>query len=66
VRGKLRDKRPDSRQGRIKRELTERRRPPKRASRATILHFQRLEEEDSLLDDENMQLVGAQAQDQQK
>ena len=64
MRGKLRDKRPDSRQGRIKRELTERRRSPKRASRVTILHLQRLEEEDSLLDDENMQLVGA--QDQQK
>lgn len=64
MRGKLRDKRPDSRQGRIKRELTERRRLPKRASRATILHLQKLEEEDSLLDEENMQLVGA--QDQQK
>jgi hypothetical protein len=64
VRGKLRDKRPDSGRDRIKRELTERRRTPKRASRATILHFQRLEEEDSVLDDENMQLVGA--QDQQK
>ncbi|GEM_PF-2905829 len=64
MRGKLRDKRPDSGKDRIKRELTERRRTPKRASRATILHFQRLEEEDSVLDDENMQLVGA--QDQQK
>jgi len=64
VRGKLRDKRPDSRKDRIKHELTERRRTPKRASRATILQFQRLEEEDSVPDDENMQLVGA--QDQQK
>ena len=65
MRGKLRDKRPDSGQDRrIKRELTEERRRPKRTSRATILHLQRLEEEDSLLDDEDMQLVGA--QDQQK
>ncbi|HKF37106.1 MAG TPA: hypothetical protein VKB35_09415 [Ktedonobacteraceae bacterium] len=62
MRGKLRDKRTDSRQDRIRRELTERRRPPRRASRATILHLQRLEEEDSLLDDEDRQLVGAREQ----
>lgn len=59
MRGKLRDKRTDSRQDRIKRELMERRRPPKRESRPTIRHFQQLElEEDSLLDDEDMQLIG--------
>lgn len=57
MRGKLRDKRTDSRQDRIKRELMERRRPPKRESRPTIRHFQQLEE-DSLLDDEDVQLVG--------
>lgn len=56
MRGKLRDKRPDSRQDRIKREQMERRRPPKRESRITILQIQHLEE-DYLLDDEEVQLV---------
>jgi len=60
VRGKLRDKRTDFRQDRIKRELMERRRPPKRESRLTLLHLQELLEEDYLLDDEDAQLVGAQ------
>ncbi len=56
MRGKLRDKRPDSRQDRIKRDQMERRRPPKRESRITILQIQHLEE-DYLLDDEEVQLV---------
>jgi hypothetical protein len=56
VRGKLRDKRPDSRQDRIKREQMERRRPPKRESRITILQIQHLED-DYLFDDEEVQLV---------
>ncbi len=56
MRGKLRDKRTDSQQDRTRREVIERRRPPKRASRATILHLQQLEEEESLQDP---QLVGA-------
>jgi hypothetical protein len=64
VRGKLRDKRTDSRQDRYKRELMERRRPPKRESRITILHLQQLEEEDYLPDDEDTQLVGAQKKKQ--
>jgi hypothetical protein len=59
VRGKLRDKRPDSRQDRIKREMMERRRPPKREKRITIQQFQQLQE-DYLLDNEDMQLVTAQ------
>jgi len=58
VRGKLRDKRTDSQQDSTRREVIERRRPPKRASRATILHLQQLEEE-SLQDDQDPQLVGA-------
>jgi len=58
VRGKLRDKRPDFRQERIKRELMDRRRPPKRDSRITIVHMQQLEE-DYLLDDREAQLVNA-------
>ena len=56
MRGKLRDKRPDSRQDRIKREQMERRRPPKRESRITILQIQHLED-DYLFDDEEVQLV---------
>jgi hypothetical protein len=56
VRGKLRDKRPDSRQDRIKREQMERRRPPKRESRITILQIQHLED-DYLFEDEEVQLV---------
>ncbi len=60
VRGKLRDKRPDFRQERIKRELIDRRRPPKR--RATILYLQQLQEEDYTPDDEEAQLIGAQEQ----
>jgi hypothetical protein len=56
VRGKLRDKRPDSRQDRIKREQMERRRPPKRESRITLLQIQHLED-DYLFDDEEVQLV---------
>ncbi len=59
MRGKLRDKRADFRQDRIKRELMERRRLPKRESRLTLLHLQELLEEDYLLDDEDAQLVGA-------
>ena len=59
MRGKLRDKRIDFRHDRIKRELTERRRPPKRESRLTLLHIQELLEEDYLLDHEEAQLVGA-------
>lgn len=56
MRGKLRDKRPDSRQDRMKREQMERRRPPKRESRITILQIQHLED-DYLFDDEEVQLV---------
>ena len=56
IRGKLRDKRSDSRQDRIKREQVERRRPPKRESRISILHIQHLEE-DYLLDEDDVQLV---------
>ncbi len=56
MRGKLRDKRPDSRQDRIKREQMERRRPPKRESRITLLQIQHLED-DYLFDDEEVQLV---------
>lgn len=58
MRGKLRDKRTDSSPDHIKREQTERRRPPKRGSRPTIRHLQQLEE-DSLLEDEDVQLVGS-------
>ena len=44
MRGKLRDKRSDLRQERIKRELIERHRPPKRDSRIALMHMQELEE----------------------
>jgi hypothetical protein len=60
VRGKLRDKHTDSRHDRIKRELMERRRPPKRKSRIRLLHLQELLEEEYLLNDEDTHLVGAQ------
>jgi len=60
VRGKLRDKRTDFRHDRIKRELMERRRPPKRESRLTLLHLQELLEEEYVLNDEDAHLIGAQ------
>ncbi len=59
MRGKLRDKRIDFRHDRIKRELTERRRPSKRESRIRLLYLQEVLEEDYLLDHEDAQLVGA-------
>lgn len=58
MRGKLRDKRSNLKQERIKRELLERRRPPKRDSRISIMHMQQLEE-DYQIDDEEAQLVNA-------
>lgn len=58
MRGKLRDKRSNLKQERIKRELLERRRPPKRDSRISIMHMQQLEE-DYQIDDEEAQLVSA-------
>ncbi len=60
MRGKLRDKRTDFRHDRIKRELMERRRPPKRESRLTLLHLQELLEEEYVLNDEDAHLVGVQ------
>jgi len=60
VRGKLRDKRTDFRHDRIKRELMERRRPPKRESRLTLLHLQELLEEEYVLNEEDAHLVGVQ------
>jgi len=51
VRGKLRDKRADARRERLRREIVERRRPPKRENRmATLLNRQL--EEDYMLDEE--------------
>ena len=52
IRGKLRDKRSDSRQERTSREQVGRRRPPKRESRISILRIQHLEE-DYLFDEGN-------------
>ncbi len=60
MRGKLRDKRTDFRHDRIKRELMERRRPPKRESRLTLLHLQELLEEEYVLNEEDAHLVGVQ------
>jgi hypothetical protein len=60
VRGKLRDKRTEFRHDRIKRELMERRRPPKRESRLTLLHLQELLEEEDLLNEADVRLGGAQ------
>ena len=60
MRGKLRDKRPDSRRDNIKRELVERRRTAKRENRTmTMLRLNQqfdLEDEDQLDGDENMLL----------
>ena len=56
MRGKLRDKRSNLKQERIKRELLERRRPPKRDSRISIMHMQELEE-GYLFEDEEAQLL---------
>jgi len=52
VRGKLRDKPATAKRDRLKRELMERRRPPRRESRNAILFNQQLEEEYMPVDDE--------------
>ena len=51
VRGKLRDKRTDARRERMKRDMMERRRPPKRNNRM-IVHLNRQLEEEYMLDGE--------------
>jgi hypothetical protein len=56
LRGKLRDKRSDPSRERSRREQLERRRPPKRESRISILRIQHLEE-DYLFGEEDAQLV---------
>ena len=56
IRGKLRDKRSDPRHERNRWEQLERRRPPKRESRISILRMQHLEEDD-LFDEKDAQLV---------
>jgi hypothetical protein len=45
VRGKLRDKPANASRDRLKRELMERRRPPRRESRNAVVFNQQLEEE---------------------
>lgn len=51
MRGKLRDKRTDARRERMKRDVMERRRPPKRDNRM-IAHLNRQFEEEYMLDEE--------------
>ena len=51
MRGKLRDKRTDARRERIKRDVMERRRPPRRTNRM-IAHLNRQLEEEYMLDEE--------------
>ncbi len=59
MRGKLRDKRTDTKRDNFKRELIERRRTNKRDNRSLIakLYQQYEEEDDILLDDEEEVLV---------
>jgi hypothetical protein len=52
VRGKLRDKPSTAKLDRLKRELMERRRPPRRENRNATLFNQQLEDEYVLVDDE--------------
>ena len=52
MRGKLRDKPANARRDRLKRELMERRRTPRRENRNAILFNQQLEDENLLFDDE--------------
>ena len=58
IRGKLRDKRSDSKQKHKKQDEVERRRSPKRESRISIMHIHHLEEE-YLFDEEDVPLVTA-------
>ena len=51
MRGKLRDKRTDARRERMKRDVMERRRPPKRNNRM-IAHLNRQHEDEYMLDEE--------------
>ena len=51
MRGKLRDKPETSRRDRLKRELMERRRPPRRENRNAVVFNQQLEDEYVSLED---------------
>ena len=51
MRGKLRDKPANAKHDRLKRELMERRRPPRRENRNTVLFNQQLEDEYVSLED---------------
>ena len=52
MRGKLRDKRADARRDRMRRELVERRRPPKRENRTAAFLNRQLEDEYVLEEEE--------------
>ena len=54
MRGKLRDKRTDARQDRFKRDIIERRRPPRRQNRTLALLNRQLEEEYLLIDEDEL------------
>ena len=54
MRGKLRDKRADARQDRFKRDIIERRRPPKRENRSLALLNRQLAEEYQAIDDDEL------------
>jgi hypothetical protein len=62
VRGKLRDKPATAKRDRLKRELMERRRPPRRENRNANLFNQQLEDEYVLVDDEEALTVSEQRQ----
>ena len=54
MRGKLRDKPATARRDRLKRELMERRRPPRRESRNAVVFNQQLEDEYQPSNDEEL------------
>lgn len=54
MRGKLRDKRTDARQDRFKRDIIERRRPPRRQNRTLTLLNRQLEDDYLLIDDDEL------------
>ncbi len=57
MRGKLRDKRPETKRDGFKRELLERRRPARRDNRNITWQNQELDEEDLLEEEETAEVV---------
>jgi putative aminopeptidase FrvX len=59
VRGKIRDKRTDARQDRFKRDIIERRRPPRHENRARALQNRQLQEAYLEIDEDELDNIVA-------